>query len=379
MKGYTTAGAVCALMVAFAATGAPAADLAKGGEYGDLEERIAELESSVVRKGNRKVTLTISGVVSSSVLWMKNESSQVFTNPNDPSRLTIRGEARATPDIKVGFLYEMGLSDTQANIVSGGLVGPISVRHEAIYVSSARFGTVWLGQTDSAAKGIAEINLANVGVAAKPLMGWADGFNGDRTGVAKYITPSVFGFELSASTWNAAPTWLGPVCCGEGYDAAIRYMGEAGGVRFAAGAGYRVESPKAGFTGDSQKTISGSASIMYVPVGAFITAQYGIQDALIVGANKGKVLGGTAGIERNIFGIGNTTVFGEYSKLNDASLTIANIGLPSTGPVSEIKVLGGGIVQSIDAAAFDLFVDYRRVTVGGTDTDVYMAGAKIRF
>ena len=47
---------------------ASAADL--GGDCcADLEERVAELEATTARKGNRKVTLTISGWVNEAVFW----------------------------------------------------------------------------------------------------------------------------------------------------------------------------------------------------------------------------------------------------------------------------------------------------------------------
>ena len=50
------------------ATSASAADLG-GNCCADLEERIAELEATTARKGNRKVSLTVSGWVNQSVLY----------------------------------------------------------------------------------------------------------------------------------------------------------------------------------------------------------------------------------------------------------------------------------------------------------------------
>ena len=48
-------------------TGAYAADL--GGDCcADLEERVAELEATTARKGNRKVSLTISGQVNKLIM-----------------------------------------------------------------------------------------------------------------------------------------------------------------------------------------------------------------------------------------------------------------------------------------------------------------------
>ena len=47
---------------------AKAADL--GGDCcADLEERVAELEATTARKGNRKMSLTVSGQVHRIVLW----------------------------------------------------------------------------------------------------------------------------------------------------------------------------------------------------------------------------------------------------------------------------------------------------------------------
>ena len=52
----------------FGASPAKAADL--GGDCcADLEERVAELEATTVRKGNRKVSVTLSGFVAHNVMW----------------------------------------------------------------------------------------------------------------------------------------------------------------------------------------------------------------------------------------------------------------------------------------------------------------------
>ncbi len=56
------------LMGGLTAGSASAADLG-GNCCADLEERIAELEATTARKGNRKVSLTISGWVAEQVMW----------------------------------------------------------------------------------------------------------------------------------------------------------------------------------------------------------------------------------------------------------------------------------------------------------------------
>ena len=61
-----------ALLAAFglAASFTPVAAADLGGDCcADLEERIAELEATTARKGNRKVSLVVSGWVNEGVFW----------------------------------------------------------------------------------------------------------------------------------------------------------------------------------------------------------------------------------------------------------------------------------------------------------------------
>jgi CubicO group peptidase (beta-lactamase class C family) len=82
----------------FAATPASSADL--GGDCcADLEERVAELEATTARKGNRKVSLTVSGWVNESVVWWDDGVEQnvyVGTNFVEQSRFKSRARPRST-------------------------------------------------------------------------------------------------------------------------------------------------------------------------------------------------------------------------------------------------------------------------------------------
>ena len=70
MKKYSLGALVAAglLVGGLSAGSASAADLG-GNCCADLEERIAELEATTARKGNRKVSLTISGWVAEQVMF----------------------------------------------------------------------------------------------------------------------------------------------------------------------------------------------------------------------------------------------------------------------------------------------------------------------
>ena len=76
---------------------AKAADL--GGDCcADLEERVAELEATTARKGNRKMSLTITGQVHRVVLWWDDgHSSNTYyglDSTNASSRFTFTGSAK---------------------------------------------------------------------------------------------------------------------------------------------------------------------------------------------------------------------------------------------------------------------------------------------
>ena len=85
---------------AFKATPARAADL--GGDCcADLEERVAELEATTVRKGNKKVSVTLSGWVVKSFNWWDDgdlDGTYVGDKGYDlGTRFAITGRRRSLP------------------------------------------------------------------------------------------------------------------------------------------------------------------------------------------------------------------------------------------------------------------------------------------
>src|SRR5262245_13585865 len=84
------AAGVTVFMAAYPHVPAKAADL--GGDCcADLEDRIAELEATTVRKGNKKVSLTLYGQVNKSVLWWDDgaeKNTYVVDNNYESSRGT---------------------------------------------------------------------------------------------------------------------------------------------------------------------------------------------------------------------------------------------------------------------------------------------------
>ena len=111
-----SAVAIIAAAGLFGASPAKAADL--GGDCcADLEERVAELEATTMRKGNRKVSLTVSGYVSSHVMyWNDGTQNDVYIGDGGAygSRFRFVGEAKINPQLSAGFLYEF---QSNANVL----------------------------------------------------------------------------------------------------------------------------------------------------------------------------------------------------------------------------------------------------------------------
>ena len=362
----TSLAALATIASAVVATSAMAADLG-GNCCADLEERVAELEATAARKGNRKVKLTVSGQVNEAVVfWDDGSETNAYVVSNNSSRTRFRfvGDAKINADWSAGYLLEIGVryaasnSRNQLSSGAGGDSNSLDIRHSAWYLDSKTFGRMWVGETSSASDGITEINLANVigspadmrdtwnggyrlrrsgstGQAGLSAATWGNAFasnisvvgEGDRNNVVKYVSPTFAGFSFQAA-WGEDDMW----------DAALRYAGEFSGFRLAAGIGYR-QINDFNTTGDgiggcanisggtSESAVdcnmfAGSASVMHVPTGIYVYGAYGQEQD----DNKDAVFGVNvkdtntqwyiqAGIEQNWTGLGKTTIYGEYSDI----------------------------------------------------------------
>lgn len=342
----------------------------------DLEERIAELEATSARKDNRKVSLTVYGQVNKAILWADglglDDKPNIIDNPNSTSRVGFKGEATITPEWSAGYVLEIGVSENWGT--GSGLFdsGSFVIRHSAVYLRHGSTGKLTLGHTSQATDGIAEITLANIDVAStmlslEPLSGVVVGglispnnlpFDGGRAQLVRFDTASIGGFTASAS-WADDETW----------DAALRFAGDLGGFKLAAGVGYR--------NSDANRVISGSASLMHTASGLFVNAAAGHFD----GELAFTVLGfpvftpdvelfawhAQGGIEQSFFGAGRTSLYGEYAHFD------------VRGTDLEAEMWGFGAVQAIDAAAMDLYVGARFYDAEGEDLRTVVGGARIKF
>ena len=109
-KLHTSALAAACLLAGGLASGAQAADLG-GNCCADLEERIAELEATTARKGNRKVSLTVSGWVTQQITWW-DDGFEKNTYVHDlgttlGSHVKFTGAAQISPGWSAGYVLQL--------------------------------------------------------------------------------------------------------------------------------------------------------------------------------------------------------------------------------------------------------------------------------
>ena len=150
---------------------ANAADLG-GNCCADLEERVADLEATTARKGNRKVSLQIYGTIAQQIMFWDDGSERnayVLNNQAATQVLGFIGGARINPDWSAGYKLEFevnynpnGGATQRMNGDHGGSAtgAPLALRHSYLFLKNEQFGTVFLGHGGVATSLITDINLA---------------------------------------------------------------------------------------------------------------------------------------------------------------------------------------------------------------------------
>lgn len=389
---FIAAGALGAAAVGFylwSSTAAPAADLG-GNCCADLEERIAELEATTARKGNRKVSLEVYGQVNAGLLYVSVEDfdkTQVVNNGNDESILGFSGYAKVTNDLTAGYVLELDLHQLGLLNAPVGSFEP-KVRRSFWTLQSKTLGAISVGRLAQATQDFDRISTANTAVVARPfslgalsdtyLTGIDIPFDGHYRDAVRYDSPILAGFQASAS-WGSSVDLNSSDGNGNTWDVALRYADAFKDFKVAGGIGYRHDTDwdinllniavLSVPTGDVD-TFLANGSIMHNGTGLFLNAAYANQDWKDAGFKlKGWSFQG--GMEQKWFAVGKTTVYGEWAKMT-----------ADFGPSIDLPYWGLGVVQSVDAAAMDLYIGWRQYDLGdaGIDNlDTVMAGARVRF
>ncbi len=403
MKFSLSALAAAGLMAGFA-TSASAADLG-GNCCADLEERIAELEATTARKGNRKVSLTISGWVTQNVMWWDDghESNVYVTDSGSVSigtHVKFSGQAQIAPGWSAGYVLNIEIMDNDSlgvNQFNGGdgnnvfaavqSGGAVSVENSYWFIKSDQLGRFSVGKQSSAADNqaiivdgsgslvpanyvlydvrafalrsggaylpFAWLDLADCAPNGGAVAGDCDGYPLDSV---RYDSPTFAGFGFSAS-WGEDDMWA----------ISLRYAGEFGGIKLAVAGAYNESTDETGpfsvgqvfATGHEASAWQVGAFIQHVPTGLFIYGAYAAEEqdfGFWATDPEGDMWYIKAGIRGRWNPHGATVIYGEYGNDDDKISTfLAGAGATS----AELERYGIGVVQEIDAAAMSMWIAWR--------------------
>jgi predicted porin len=396
--GFRLAAAV-ATLVALGTNATTAADLG-GSCCADLEERIAELEATTARKGNRKVSLTISGYVAQAVTyWDDGGEANTYLwglGPTQTSHVKFTGQAQIAPGWTAGYVIRIqNLSDNPfgSSQARPNARDDLNTQMSYWYIQSKDLGKISMGQQAHAGKSaamftdqsgtqiissyvlfdgagfqlrradgtLAPVTWGNLGFCYSQARPWGGDCNGIVNEGVRYDSPTFAGFTLSAS-WAEDDFW----------EVAGRYAGEVAGFKLLAGIAYsentdeRNQPPAAPFAGFAVKDsnyfqVGGYAQ--HLATGLFLHAAYGREDnsetVLLTGVTPPDSEHWTvkAGIRQKWTALGTTILWGEYTEYDDQ---IGPAALAAGATSSEFTKWGGGVAQEIDAAAMTLWLKYRR-------------------
>jgi hypothetical protein len=284
---------------------AKAADL--GGDCcADLEERVAELEATSARKGNRKMSLTVYGQVNRAILyWNDGRRSNTYVgldNHNSASRFGFMGSAKISPTWSAGYSILLDWGDkartstvSQTNEEGGTRGNPnadvrngdgfVRFRDVNFWLEQKTIGRLTVGRiTNSGQNGLIDLGGTTAGVGSDPgcdgggfafrnkatnalstttigsLVFNCGGPIGIRLEGIKYTSPTVAGFIFDATIGEAlkaeTSTVDNPVGqltnVGRVMGWNLKYAGEFSGFRLAAGVGGEYsranEDDSTGFT-----------------------------------------------------------------------------------------------------------------------------------
>lgn len=400
MTKFSLSALLAAGLLAGAAGSANAADLG-GNCCADLEERIAELEATTARKGNRKVSLTVSGWVTQNVMWWDDGvESNVYVMDSGTtiaSHVKFTGSAQISPGWSAGYVLHLealgsdslgiNQNDASAPALLSGTERGVQTLQSFWFVKSDTLGKVSVGLQSQASDNTAILvdgsgslvpanfvgfdygtfNAVGSGTTWFGVTGCTD-CNGIPLNSVRYDSPTFGGFSVSAS-WGEDDFW----------DIAARYAGEHHGFKLAVATAYsESRDGTSGFNqADQSEFFQIGAYLQHIASGLFLYSAYGELnegDGAPAGTIDNDFWYLKAGIRGKWNPHGATVLYGEYENFNNDAGGF------------ETDLWGIGVVQEIDAAAMSMWLTYRNVSadsdiagVNVQDFDYVKFGALINF
>lgn len=392
--------ALCAAVVIgllLAITPTFAADL--GGDCcADLEDRIAELEATAALKGNRKVSLEVTGQINEAYTYVSLDGfhdGRIGDNGNDGSFVRFDGGAKITPDLSAGFVLEINIEEL--GLLNSGISSsePLT-RQSFFWVKSDKWGKLSVGDQAQATNFFNNpdgYSTNTAWLAGKPLSlgslsnlyltGIDLPFDGSYQNAVKYTSPVLFDFFTVSTSWASSTDALSSSGEGNTYDVAVRYDSKESLKDFdvKAAAGFRhstdfplnivnllsIDLP----TGDVN-TVLVTGSVLHTPTGIFVNGEFANQDwATAKFTLRGYDV--TAGVREPWLPVGKTELFGTWGRFEFD---------PTGGSTTDLDYYGLGATQEISAAATTLYVGWRHYNADAllnTDVEAVNGGAVIKF
>lgn len=396
-------------------TGASAADLG-GNCCADLEDRIAELEASAAVKGNRKVSLTVSGWVAEQVVYWDDgvESNTYISGLGTAfaSNVNFTGTAKINKDLSAGYVLHLEAIDSDVYTTNQNTpVGPaaltgaknsVQVLYSYWFLKSEELGKLSVGKV-SPADDNAIVSLDSSGTLAAAYWVAYDvfGFNvrgnfapgqsmiwgnasscrgygggpGDCDGLPRnairYDTPAYKGFSATAS-WGEDDDWA----LAGWYANTLGNFKIAGALTYAETTDSNLGAPPDG----KLKYTQAGLYVQHLPSGWFGTAGWGhlTEQGGLVDNPATDTWYMKSGVRLKLNPLGATIPYGEYLGANNSAMIVSDGGSPGDASDDTSQVIKGsstrfwgfGAVQEIDAAAMSVWLRYRNheVDVPGVNT-----------
>ena len=387
--------------VAMAPATARAADL--GGDCcSDLEARVAELEATTVRKGNRKISLTLSGRVNANMIYWndgfgisddhdttakKGPSTDLYFGnaAGAESNFNLSGSGKISADTTAGFYMELrnnfgsnGTGDSQIDHQHGPGLDP---QNMYVFINSKRLGEVRLGRTGSAS-GDAFYEDLGGGVGGLSGGHFTAGMLLRDNTAAHNLTTVSYGSALNDFSdvgginriWYQTPAFGGfqaKIAYGsdDALDGELTWNHTSGTLTMEAGVGAgRYEEHEAvgtfgafGF-GNVQSDWGISGSLFETGSGFFISGAYAnatTNDATLMDKHYWFIRGGW---QKNVNGMGQTTIDVQFDDATN-EVDAWNKADKIAGTSSSARQFAVGIDQAIDSVASDVYLRYQHQSV----------------
>ena len=356
-----------------------------------------------------KGSFRVKGQINFGVSYVDNDNpdgshTNVISSGAEPSRVGFRLKFKASEDLSFSTRLRMEFSPNRSDEVDdfdddAGCNEPDNDRVACLdranfSIKSQQFGKISFGLGGPATDEIGRINLGETNYYITPdpntYIGGFEAFGAglkwedlnpgpvglERATVIRYDTPSFAGFKLSAA-------WGENEADEDVWDVALRYAGEFGAFRVAAGAGYNETDDQG--SSREESVLGGSASIKHTPTGLFLSGGAAVHNRDGAGSpGAGETDSASqwhiqAGIEREWLSWGDTYLTVQYIR-SDSGATAGDFYRED----SNTNTFGIGITQTIDAAATDIYAGYQHHTadLDATDiedADVFFLGSRIRF